>query len=333
MSKQTENPLQILDQEHENVDFESRGDRLHKWIDLWMLTPARVIWQDRRARIGSLIILGYLLAGTVGVWILEPPVQNEAEPYVGAFQTLQYPLGTDGFGKDLLEQTVHATPAMLKMAFAGGVVTTVIGASVGTVAGYKGGIVERILMTAADIQMAIPGLPLLIVLAVALEPRDPLVVGFLLSVDAWAGVSRTLHSQVLALRSESYVEASRTLGLGSIPIIRDDILPNVMPYIMINFMKNTIRVIHVSVGLYFLGVLPFTTQNWGVMINLAFNRGALATLNGIHWLVVPIIAINLLAFGVTLFSQGMDRLFNPRVRARHSSVTEDGASPMGPGEE
>jgi peptide/nickel transport system permease protein len=176
--------------------------------------------------------------------------------------------------------------------------------------------------------MAIPGLPLLIVLAVAVEPRNPYVVGLLLSVDAWAGLSRQLHSQVLALRSESYVEASRVVGLGSLSIVRDDILPKVMPYIMINFMGNAIRVIHASVGLYFLGVLPFTTQNWGVILHNAFNKGALFSLSSWHWLFLPIFVIALLGYGITIFSQGMDRLFNPRVRARESSTSsDDGAVP------
>lgn len=351
MASEDSNVFQALEAQNEGGEAMSTRDRWAAWFDLWVVAPVRVMWADRRTRYGAIIVAFYLLMATVGIHLTEAPELNEAEPLMGPFPgglapfvegswlvmgeatilgvalpwpTLGHVFGTNGNGKDIFELLVHATPPMLEMAFAGGVATTIIGVLVGTTAGYKGGRVERVLMTATDIQMAIPGLPLLIVLAVAIEPRDPLVVGLLLSVDAWAGLSRSLHSQVLALRSESYVEASRVLGLGSANILRDDILPNIMPFIMINFMGNAIRVIAASVGLYFLGVLPYTTLNWGVMIQNAYGGGAMFSADSWHWLILPIFTIALLSYGITIFSQGMDRVFNPRVRARQSDTAEGG---------
>lgn len=309
-----------------NIEPQSRTERWFTWIGLWVVAPARIMWSDLRTRIGGIIILCFLLMGTVGVMLVEPPSHNQGERFVYWFQTLEHPLGTDSQGQDILSLTVHSTPAMLKMMGIGGVFATSVGTVAGTLAGYKRGTTEQIILTCTDIVMTIPGLPLLIVLAVALEPRDPLLVGLLLSINAWAGLARSIHSQVLALRSESYVESSRVLGLGSGEIIRDDILPNLMPYIMINFMNTTISVLSASVGLYFLGVLPFTHQNWGVMINLAYQGGALQTWAAAHWLIVPIVTISLIGFGVTLFAQGMDRVFNPRVRARKSGQTPETAT-------
>lgn len=303
----------------------SRKERLGVFIDLWILSPLRIMWSDRRTRYGTLIILGYLLIGTVGVWLTDTPGRFEHQPFLAPSGDLKLLFGTDAFGQNLLEMTIHATPPMLKMMFAGGVLSTVLGVLVGGIAGYKRGRTETVLMTISDIVMTLPGLPLLIVLGAALQPRDPLVVGLLISATYWAGFGRTIHSQVLALRSESYVEASRILDLSTLSIVRSDILPNIMPYVMMNFMRNSIRVIHASVGLYFLGVLPFSNQNWGVMLSQAFNSGIVETGTQIHWLLIPIIAINLLGFGVIMFSQGMDRLFNPRVRTRHSSKSDEGS--------
>lgn len=301
-------------------------DQLSGWIEA-SVASMRIIWQDYRTRIGLFILAFYLLMGTVGVIIVAEPHTYEGGELVGAFQTAEFPLGTDHIGQDLLKLTVHATPAMLKMMIAGGVATTAVGALVGLTAGYKRGNVERVLMTAADSQMAIPGLPLLIVLAVALQPEDPFVVGLLLSVDAWAGLARQVHSQVLSTRNEDYVEASRALGLGSPAIIRDDILPNIMPFIMIRFMGNTVRVINASVGLYFIGVLPFTTQNWGVMLNQGWFNVSLSSWAGANAILVPMLVIVLINYGTILFSQGMDRLFNPRIRARHSDAASSDAAP------
>jgi peptide/nickel transport system permease protein len=351
MASEDSNIFKALESQSEAAEPMSTRERWMAWIDLWIIAPARIMWIDRRTRIGSIIVALYLLTGSVGVWLTEEPELNEAPPLRGPFPggivpggqeswlvvqdttllgltvpwpTLNYVFGTNNTGQDIFELLVHATPPMLEMALVGGIATTLIGVVVGTFAGYKGGRIERLLMTATDIQMAVPGLPLLIVLAVAIEPQEPWVVGLLLSVDAWAGLSRSLHSQVLALRSESYVEASRVLGLGEVSILRDDILPNIMPFIMINFMGNTIRVIAASVGLYFLGVLPYTTANWGVMTQNAYSNGAMLSADTWHWLFLPIFAISLLGYGIIMISQGMDRVFNPRVRARQSSTSEGG---------
>jgi peptide/nickel transport system permease protein len=329
MSDDSASALDALEVTEETTAAEGY-DRWRILIDGWVLTPARIVWDDRRTRYGSVIIAAYLLVGIFGPIVLNAPVKNEAGAYVGLFENLAYPLGTNGDGTDLLSKTVYATPFMLKLAFAGGVVTTGLGAFVGTVAGFSGGRLERILLTASDIQIAIPGLPLIIVLALVIEPRDAFVLGFLLSIDAWAGMARQLHSQVLAIRSETYVEASKMMDIGPLTIIRDDILPNVMPYIMINFMGNTTRVINASVGLYFIGVLPFSAPNWGVMLNQSYQSGALLSADAVHTILVPVFAIAVLGYGITIFSQGMDRLFNPRVRAKHADTASEDVVAEGP---
>jgi peptide/nickel transport system permease protein len=308
----------------------SRRDVWSDIFDRWIYAPFMVMWTDWRARVGMLIVVFYILIGTVGVAIIGAPKQNEGPRLQQPFQNSDFFLGTDALGQDMLEMLVHATPAMLKMIIAGAVFSTVMATIVGVVAGYKGGVYDRVLSTITDIVMTIPGLPLLIVLAVAIQPRSPWTVGLLLSVNAWAGLARSLRSQVLTLRSESYIEASRALGLTTPTIISRDILPNLMPYILINFMGSARRVIFESVGLYFLGVLPFTTVNWGVMMNMAYRSGTLFTWNGAHWLLFPMIAISLLTFGMILVSQGMDRVFNPRVRARHAKTTDTEEVEAGP---
>jgi peptide/nickel transport system permease protein len=83
------------------------------------------------------------------------------------------------------------------------------------------------------------------------------------------------------------------------------------------------RIIFESVGLYFLGVLPFTTQNWGVIMNLAFQKSNLTNLQQLHWLLLPMLQIAFLSLGLILFAQGLDRVFNVRLRARHEARDED----------
>lgn len=298
----------------------TRQERLRRLFDRWVSAPFRIIWSDKRFRAGFSIVLFYVLMGTIGV-VLVPVPTSEDPSLVLPFQSLQYPLGTDGLGQQLGRSIVHATPPMLKMMAAGALFSTAVATIVGTVSGYKGGLADRVLTTFTDMMMTIPGLPLVIVIAAILSPRSPYVVGIILTINAWAGLARAIRSQVLTIRDEAYVEASRIIGKDTGSIITEEILPNLMPYVMINFVNSARNVIFASVGLYFLGILPFTSLNWGVMMNMAYRgSGALYSLESAHWFIVPMATIVILSYGLILLSQGSDRLFNPRVRARHAKT-------------
>jgi peptide/nickel transport system permease protein len=113
------------------------------------------------------------------------------------------------------------------------------------------------------------------------------------------------------------------MGLSQFTILRRDVISNLMPYISINFANGARRIIFESVALYFLGILPFTTLNWGVMMNEAYHNADLTNLDQIHWLLVPMITISVVSLGFILLAQGLDRIFNVRLRARHESTTAD----------
>jgi peptide/nickel transport system permease protein len=330
----------------------SRTERTRRLLDLWVVAPMRVVWDDVRARIGAVLIVGFVLMGVVGPSLVAEPRIGQAPLLVGPFQggiiggswyeltstslfgvsvpwlAVYWPLGTDYVGRGILEQVVHATPQMLAMITSAGLFVTVLGTSVGALAGYCGGRVDQALSTVVDIVMTLPGLPLLLILVALLEPENPVVLGIVLSLQAWAGMARAIRSQVLTIRSTSYVEAARAMGLSTPTIVAKEVVPNIMPFVMINMVNAMRGVIFASVGLYFLGLLPISEiVNWGVMLQLAYSNGGLMTLDAAHWLLVPMVAIVLLSMALILFAQGMDRVFNPRVRARHATTAKDTASP------
>jgi peptide/nickel transport system permease protein len=305
----------------------SRSELYKERLDMGVFTPLRIIWDDWRTQVGSIIILFYLLMGSVGVLIVPAPNPGQGPRLLGAFQNMAFPLGTNNLGESLLSVIVYATPPMLKMIAAGAVFSTAVATVVGTVSGYKGGTVDRVLTTFNDVAMTIPALPLIIVIAAIVQPRNPIVIGIILSINAWAGLARAIRSQTLALRDYSYVEASRIMGVSVRRILVDDILPRLMPYVLINFVNAARGVIFGSVALYFLGILPSAHANWGIILNNAFNSGAIYSLNVIHWLIVPMITIVTLSFGLVLFAQGTEKLFNPRIRARHAETVDDETTP------
>lgn len=304
----------------------TRTDRLREFYEDYVYQPALVALNDRRTLAGLAILGAYVLMAVVavtGLW--REPQTSQADRYLQPFEQMAYPLGTTQSGVDLLALIIHATPEILVMVTTGAVWATGMALVVGTVSGYKGGTVDRALMAVTDFVMAIPGLPLVIVLAFTLNPENPAIVGLIITINYWAGLGRSIRSQVLSLREKSYVEASRTMGTGTLRIIRTDLVPNIMPYVSINFVFAARYVVFASVGLYFLGVLPFSGQNWGITLNFAYQSGAMLTWQAAHWLIVPMVAIGGLSLALVLLGQGLDRVFNPRVRTRlagESSSTE-----------
>lgn len=296
------------------------ADVYQQLLDTWVIAPLRVLWSDYRGRVGIIIVVFYVLLGTVGVLLTEPPDINQGERLLMPFQSLAHPLGTDGFGTDMLGLMAHATPDMFRMMIAGAIFGNAMGVVVGLVSGYVGGNTDKVLMTITDTLMSIPGLPLLLILAALIEPTNPWLVGIILNIQGWTGLARAIRAQVLPLRKKEYVEASRTIGQPTSSVLTKDVLPEMLPYITIGFMTGATGVIHASVALYFLGILPFSSQNWGVVLNDAYQQsGALYNINAAHWLLVPLITITGMTFGLTLLAQAFDQVFNPRVRARHQA--------------
>lgn len=305
--------------------FETRGSdvvvtrkqRLNDFYREFIYRPGLVAWSDNRTRLGALLLLVYVLMGTVGVVYYRTPISNQSPRSVRPFQTMDALLGTTGSGVDILAMLIHATPPMLIMILSGGLFATTLAVTIGTVAGYKGGVIDRALTTFADIAMSIPGLPLVMVLAIVFSPENPAVIGILLTINYWAGLARAIRSQILTLREEAYVEASRTLGVSTWRILVKDIIPNIMPYVLVNFANAARFVVFSSVGLYYLGILPTSVANWGVQLDQAYqNAGALTGAGTLYQLVFPMLAIMFIALALILLAQGMDRVFNPRVRTR-----------------
>ncbi|MCU4751239.1 ABC transporter permease [Halobacteria archaeon AArc-curdl1] len=303
----------------------TRKERLFRWIDLNIFTPYRIIRSDWRASFGIAMIIFLVFVGTVVIRFIPYPRVGDYPRYAPPFQSLAYPLGTDNGGRGILAQLVHATPDMLIIAFSGAVVAMSIGVVIGTVAGYKGGYWDEVLMGISDVVICIPGLPLIIVIVAIYPPTSPWLVGFILAIDNWPGLARALRSQVLTIREESYIEAGRAMGRNSGEILWDDVMPQLMPYITIRSAGAARGVIFQSVGLYFIGVLPQGGLNWGVMMNDAYNIGSAVSNPGLsgHWLYAPMFVLLLMSMGLILLSQGLDRIFNPRLRARHEKKASE----------
>lgn len=240
------------------------------------------------------------------------PRDNDAL-YAGP--SLAHPFGTDFEGTDVFALVVTGARYVLLTGLATAIITVAFGTAIGLLAGFHRGRLDTVLMRLTDMKLTIPGLPLLLVLSTMWKFESPLEMGLVLGLLGWGGVARAVRSQSLSLRERGFIEAARGLGLPARHIIGRELLPSMAPYIAMNMLIAVTGAIYAQVGLFFLGVLPFEANNWGVMLNLAvFGGGAMTSTAALPYLLAPLLAILLLTLGIVLIVDAMDEIFNPRLR-------------------
>jgi len=286
------------------------GSRWRTWYATFL-----ILYRNKRAFAGFLILLMFLLMATVGPYIVPLDMTARyAERYLPP--SLEHPLGTDFVGRDTFALIVHGSRDVLFIAFLAALFTVSIALAVGMVAGLQGGIVDAVLMLLTNTVLTIPKFPVMLVFATVFRVKDPVSLALILSVWAWGGLARAVRSQILSLKEREFVEAARVMGLGLYHIIVRELLPNIMPYVAINFLYIMKDAITASVGLMFLGIIPFSATNWGMMLNLATQQaGAIYIPQGLYYALAPMVAIILFQLGALFFAHGLDEVLNPRLRS------------------
>lgn len=265
--------------------------------------------------IGLIIIVFFVLMGICGPWFYGRLSVDPNALY--APPSAKHWLGTDFAGSDVLQEVVTGARYVLATAALSAFFTSLFGVTIGLVAGYQRGVTDSVLMRLTDFVLTIPGLPLLIILSTVWSFGSPWQMGLVLGVTGWGGVARAVRAQALSLRERGFLEAARGLGLSRRHIIFKEMLPNIAPYATMQLMLSMIAFVGAEVGLFFLGLVPFSSTNWGVMLNQAvFSGGAMETPDALIYLLAPLVCILLLTLGIVLFLDAIDELFNPRLRER-----------------
>jgi peptide/nickel transport system permease protein len=273
----------------------------------------RICWSDKSALVGGLVLCVYIFLAIFGPLIAHlTSTENPADAFLPPGPG--HLLGTDFFGRPILPQLILGTRPIMEVAVLSGIMIVIIGVIVGLVSGYKGGRADFAIMRLVDVVLTIPSLPLIIIIAAVVHSANPFVLAAILSVTGWAGLARAVRSQALSLREVDFVEAARIQGLPLRNIVGRQLLPNVGPYVAINFLLAINGAIYALVGLYLLGVAPVSGTNWGTMINLAMSNGALYSNASVFSLFAPMLMIVLLHMAFIFFSRALDQLFNPRLR-------------------
>jgi peptide/nickel transport system permease protein len=192
--------------------------------------------------------------------------------------------------------------------------STLIAVVFGALAGLLGGRFDSVTLMITDVVLTVPSIILLGVLAVFVRLDNILLLAAILAVFGWPTLLRAVRAQVLSLKEREYVEAARMLDLPLRHVLFREVLPNMMPYIVINFVLAMTGAIYAQVILYYLGLVPLQGDNWGLMIQQAYTKGAMFYEDSIVYLMAPMVMIILLQLSLVMISRTLEDVFNPRLR-------------------
>ncbi len=244
-----------------------------------------------------------------------------------------YLLGTDYLGRDVLSRVIYGARVSLSVGIGAMLTATVIGVTVGLLAGFYGGSLDLALMRFTEINMTIPAILLAIAFAGLLDvsgrtihllpaawhctfldftlKRGAVSVFLIIGLVCWPGMVRVVRAQVLALKEREFVQAARSLGASDARIILRSILPNLLPTVIVLAVMSIANTILLEAGLGYLGIgVPPPAPTWGSMI----SEGQPYFISFPHLVIVPGMAIVLTVLAFNLLGQGLQEIVDPKLR-------------------
>jgi peptide/nickel transport system permease protein len=268
------------------------------------------------------VIVGLVILGFFLILMIVGPYLAPYSPDNTSFAPLLTPsmhhwFGTTSLGQDIFSQTLVGARATMIVALIAGLVATMLSIVVGISAGYISGYTDDGLTLVSNVFLALPGLPLLIVIdsyLPATSRSNSLVIGLIISLTGWAWGARVLRAQTLSLRNRDFVEASRIIGEKRLRIMFSEIAPNLLPILASSLLFTILYSIGAYVTLAYIGLTSTAVWNWGTMLFWAQSNNA--PLSGEwYWFIPPGICIALVGTSLALLNFGIDEFINPRLRA------------------
>ncbi len=271
----------------------------------------------------GLIILGVMIA----VALLAPVLANSrglnpifatATPNTGP--SLHYPLGTDSDGRSVLTELIWGARNSLLVGLTATLISILIGALVGVVAGHFGSIrartgrlTDNLMMRVTDWFLVVPFLPLAMVIARTIGPSLGVII-LVIGLTSWAGTARIVRAQALAVETRPYLERAKALGAGHWHQMYRHVLPNVMPLLLANTILTVAGTILAETTLSFLGLGDPIRPTWGQMLGAAYSYGV--GTGNLVWLLAPGIAVIIVVMAFTLVGHALEAVLDPKLRER-----------------
>jgi peptide/nickel transport system permease protein len=234
---------------------------------------------------------------------LRPPVWQQGG-------SIDYPLGTDKLGRDILSRIIYGARVSLAVSLAAIVVGGILGTALGLVSGYFGGRVDAVIMRLVDISLSFPTILVALVLVAAVGPSFGTVITVVV-VFLWARYARLVRGETLSIKERDFIARARVAGASHVRIMGRYIFPNVVNSLVVLATLQVGYVILLESTLSFLGAgLPRPTPAWGLMI--ADGRELIVT----AWWVsmVPGLAIMLTVLALNLLGDWLRDHLDPKLR-------------------
>lgn len=323
----TQATLILADREPETVVQPQRG----LWGDAWRRSV-----KNPFTLISALVILGFLIAATIGPAI--SPYDYTDQDLLNSEQSpsREHWLGTDELGRDFLSRILYGA----RTAFLVATMVTVIGGSMGILLGataaLSGGTISNLIMRATDVLMSFPHLLLAVFVNATLRPRvqqlfdwlydivplgvfrsrlltDYLIVFGALAIVSWPGIARLVRGQVLSLRESEFVEAARAAGANPRWIILRHLIPNIVGPVIVTLTVSFGGAMMLESSLSYLGVgIQPPGASWGAMISENIDMWRYKP----HLVLVPGGVLAVVIFAFNFFGDGLNDALNPRNRRR-----------------
>ena len=279
----------------------------------WMATFHRFF--QNKVSVAALVMLVLILVFVLGAGLVSKyitgftPSENHLADKLTPPFTNGYILGSDGNGRDVLTRLAYGGRASLMFAGLSTLSIVLIGATLGSIAGYFGGMYDNIIMRTVDVLLSLPTLTMLILISALYHPGIAMLSGFV-ALISWSGISRLVRAEVLRLRHQEFIEAARLSGGSDFRIITRHLLPNVMPIIIVWASLVIPGLILLEATLSYLGLgVRVPTPSWGNMLqdSKQFFRS--------NWTLVfiPGFMIYITVLSIYLVGSGMRDAIDPRL--------------------
>ncbi|HWV34302.1 MAG TPA: ABC transporter permease [Thermomicrobiales bacterium] len=301
-------------------------------LDSSRVRPQRSLWNNawrqfrhhRLAMAGLIVFLAFILITALGPFFYQRPVNSPFEYDTSMSPSLDHLLGTDSLGQDILARILYGGRISLAVGIVAALVAIGIGTFIGAMAGFFGGFADSVLMRLTDLFLALPQLPLLLLITFLFGQSmknfgdrvfgSPTIGIFLLivvviGVLAWMQTARLVRASFLSVKEKEFVEAARSIGATRSSLIFKQILPNVLSPIIVAATLEVGAAIITESSLAFLGLgFPSDVPSWGRMLYEAKDYLQMSP----HEALIPGTMIFLTVLAINYMGDGLRDALDPR---------------------
>ncbi|GMT47895.1 Dipeptide transport system permease protein DppC (TC 3.A.1.5.2) [hydrothermal vent metagenome] len=266
----------------------------------------------------KLAVAGSVLVALLFFTALLAPVISPYKPdYIDRYHVLEppgrlHPLGTDDIGRDVMSRMIYGSRVSLSVGFVAVGIATFIGMIMGAVAGYYGGIADRLIMRFVDVMLSIPSFFFILAVIAFVGPSIWNIM-IIIGITSWMGVARLVRAEFLTLKSREYILAARAIGASDMRIILRHMLPNSLAPVIISAVLGVASAVLLESSLSFLGLgVQPPMPSWGNILTAGKANIEIA-----WWLsVFPGVAILITVLSYNLLGEGLRDALDPRLWER-----------------